>query len=116
MTCDRCYQPVHDDTEHGLGLCPLEPRRAAVVWADDIPGGLTIHHGLCNADGSGRTYYSKSEIRLECEKRNLVPWSDVYEERRVKPWQEYAEHRDHSREQIEMRRDRRADRARRATR
>lgn len=85
MTCDRCYQPVHDDTEHGLGLCPLEARRRApVVWADDIPGGVDIAHGLCNEDGSPRRFYSRSAIRTACEVKGLVPWTDVYTEDRTK--------------------------------
>lgn len=85
MTCDRCYQ---DDTqgEHGLGLCPLEPRRhaAPVVRPDDIPGGLTIEHGLCNEDGTPRTYYSQSEITAECQRRGLVRWTDCHEANRTK--------------------------------
>lgn len=84
MICDRCYQPT-DQGEHGLYLCPLEPRHMApVVRPDDIPGGLEIHHGLCNEDGTPRTYYSRSEIRLECERRGLMPWSEVYSEDKTK--------------------------------
>jgi len=28
-TCDRCYKPLGDG-EHGLGLCPFEPRRDVI--------------------------------------------------------------------------------------
>lgn len=84
MICDRCYQPA-DQGEHGLFLCPLEPRRdAAVVWADEIPGGLEIEHGLCNPDGTPRTYYSRSEIKSECERRGLIPWSEIHTEDKTK--------------------------------
>jgi hypothetical protein len=40
MTCDRCYQPSAVGT-HGIGLCPLEPRRdAPSVKPDTIVGGF----------------------------------------------------------------------------
>lgn len=42
------------------------------VIPDDIPGGIDIRHGLCNADGSPRRYYSKTEIRREAARRGLV--------------------------------------------
>ena len=45
---------------------------APAVIGDDIPGGLAIEHGLCNADGTPRTYYSKSEIAREAKRRGLV--------------------------------------------
>ncbi len=85
MICERCYQP-EDVGEHGLGLCPLEPRRhaAPVVRPDDIPGGLTIEHGLCNEDGTPRTYYSQSEITAECKRRGLVRWTDCWTEDKTK--------------------------------
>jgi hypothetical protein len=49
-------------------------RKAVSVIPDDIPGGVLIEHGLCNADGSPRRYYSKSEMALEAKKRGLTPW------------------------------------------
>jgi len=84
MTCDRCYKPL-DVGVHGLYHCPLEARRQApVVRPDDIPGGMEIQHGLCNADGTPRKYYSRSEINLEAQKRGLMNWSEKYEEIRLK--------------------------------
>ncbi len=84
MICDRCYQP-QDIGEHGVYLCPLEPRRRApVVRPDSIPGGLVIEHGLCNDDGTPRTYYSHSEITRECAIRGLMRWTDVYTEDKTK--------------------------------
>ena len=44
------------------------------VIGDDIPGGVWIEHGLCNADGSPRKYYTKSEMALEAKRRGLTPW------------------------------------------
>lgn len=85
MICDRCYQPTHDETEHGVGLCPFRRRTTApVVRPDSIPGGMVIEHGLCNEDGSPRTYYSQTEITRECEKRGLLRWTDVYDSRKTK--------------------------------
>lgn len=45
--------------------------RAAPVHGDDIPGGILMHHGVCNADGTPRRYYSKSEIVREAKRRGL---------------------------------------------
>lgn len=50
----------------------LLPRSTGTVIGDDIPGGLEIRNGLCNADGTPRKYYSHSEIRREAQKRGLV--------------------------------------------
>lgn len=84
MTCERCFQPL-DQGEHGVCLCPLEPRPPAyAVRPDSIPGGLVIEHGLCHEDGTPRTYYSHSEITLECQKRGLMRWTDVYTEDKTK--------------------------------
>lgn len=120
MTCDRCYKPT-DVGEHGLYLCPLEPRRnAPVVRPDDIPGGLTIYHGLCNPDNTPRTYYSHSEITLECQKRGLTRWTDIHTEDRTKDarvradWYQSAEakrakaHRDEARAEKRLARERQA--------
>lgn len=45
--------------------------RTASVHGDDIPGGVLMYHGVCNADGSPRRYYSKSEIAREAARRGL---------------------------------------------
>jgi hypothetical protein len=39
VTCDRCYQPLVTG-EHGVGCCPLKPRRAAAVKPDTLVGGF----------------------------------------------------------------------------
>ena len=90
MRCDRCYGLL-DVGEHGLYLCPLAPRRAAAVVPDDIPGGLVIEHGLCNDDGTPRTYYSRTEIDRACEAKGMRRWSDYYSEDRTKPAREYGD-------------------------
>lgn len=80
MICDRCCRPS-DDGEHGLYKCPLEPRpRSVVVIGDEIPGGIEIAHGICNEDGTPKRYYSRSEIKLACAVKGLVPYHDVYAE------------------------------------
>lgn len=58
---------------------------------DSIEGGLVIHHGLCNEDGSPRTYYSQSEIDRECAKRGLMRWTDVYTEDKTRDARERAD-------------------------
>lgn len=110
MICDRCLHPLGEG-EHGLFLCPYEPRPVYCVVRDDsIPGGLTIEHGLCNEDGSPRTYYSHSEIALECQKRGLTKWSDIYTEDKTKDarvrmdWLQSSEAKRQKAERDEMRR------------
>lgn len=46
--------------------------KSSSVIQDSIEGGIKIRHGLCNEDGSPRTYYSKSEIAAEAKRRDLV--------------------------------------------
>jgi len=80
MICERCYQPS-DVGEHGLGLCPLEPRSYGVALRpDSIPGGMWIANGLCNEDGSPKRYDSYSEIKLACAVKGIVPYHDVFQE------------------------------------
>ncbi len=76
VTCDRCYQSL-DQGPHGLNLCPLEPRRAAAVIGDDIPGGLVMRNGICHEDGSPRRFDSKSAIRAACAATGKVWGHDV---------------------------------------
>lgn len=80
MTCERCLRTIENTDAHGLFLCPLEPRPANVVWADDIPGGVLIYNGLCNEDGTPRRFYSRSEMRLACKVKGVIPYHDVYTE------------------------------------
>lgn len=111
MTCDRCYRPA-DSGEHGLYLCPLEARRdAPVVFADDIPGGLDIEHGLCDPSGTPKRYYSRSAIRRAAQEKGLVPWTEVYTEDRTKDarvrsdWQQSSEAQRARRDRHERRMD-----------
>jgi len=50
----------------------LPKRGQGVHIQDSIEGGVLIHHGLCNDDGSPKRYYSRSEIRKAAEARGLV--------------------------------------------
>lgn len=54
--------------------------KVAAVRQDSIEGGVLIHHGICNEDGSPKRYYSRSEIKLACEVKGFVPYHDVYQE------------------------------------
>lgn len=94
MTCERCLREIVTPEEHGLYLCPLEPRPANTVWADDIPGGVLVYNGLCNDDGSPRRYYSKSEIRLACKVKGVIPYHDVYTEQGNKTLEDARHHAD----------------------
>lgn len=47
------------------------PTTRPTVIGDDIPGGVLIHNGLCNADGTPRRYYSKTEMHAEAKRRGL---------------------------------------------
>ena len=58
MTCDRCYQDATIG-EHGVGLCPLEPRKANAVIPDEIPGGQIFENGFREP----KKFYSHSEHR-----------------------------------------------------
>jgi hypothetical protein len=81
MTCERCLKPAAEG-EHGLYLCPLEPRGSVVcVVGDDIPGGVLIEHGICNDDGTPRRYYTKSEMAREAKRRGLINWVEHKPER-----------------------------------
>ncbi len=111
MICDRCYQLLSEG-EHGLFLCPLEPRRSApTIWRDEIPGGVLIEHGLCNPDGTPRRFDSRSEMRLAAQVKGVVPWTDVYTEDRTKDarvqmdWQRSGEAQRQRRDRDEMRRE-----------
>lgn len=67
MTCDRCYQDVTIG-EHGIGLCPFEPRPSGlVVVPDGIPGGLMIH----NLGPRPVKVYSHAERRAIMRARGL---------------------------------------------
>lgn len=115
--CERCYRPTTEG-EHGLFLCPLEPRRdvCASIIPDDIPGGVLIEHGLCNDDGTPRRYYSNSEIKQACAQKGLMRWTDIWEERRTNEGKERADWM-RSGEYQRIRRDRREQRMeRRASR
>lgn len=79
MICERCYQPL-DVGEHGLYKCALQPRFSTAIWQDEIVGGVEIHHGICNEDGTPKRYYSKSEIREACKVKGVIPYHEVYAE------------------------------------
>ncbi len=113
MICERCYKP-EDIGEHGHMRCPLQPRRAVTVWADDIPGGVDIANAICNPDGSPKRYYSKSAIKQACAVKGVVPYHDVYVEdgnsfikdaRVHDDWLRSSEHQKASRERDEMKRE-----------
>lgn len=120
MICDRCYQPA-DVGEHGVFLCPLETRLpATAVWADDIPGGIDIAHGICNADGSPRRYYSRTAIKKALRAKGLIAYHDyeseqgegILKDARVHDdWLRSGEAQRARRDRVEQRRERQRARA-----
>ena len=77
MRCDRCYQLL-EHGEHGLGLCPLEPRRYALALRQDtIEGGIMTKdlavsvHETSNPDP--KTYVTTQDylaaVRQQLEKQ-----------------------------------------------
>jgi hypothetical protein len=61
--CEQCHVPLVRVCIGGM---------AAAVHGDDIPGGVWIRHGICNADGTPRRYDSHSEMKREAKARGLV--------------------------------------------
>jgi hypothetical protein len=66
--CDRCFKP-ETEGEHGVGVCPYEPRkRFATVIDDQLPGGPQMLENL----GSTPVYCeTKSQLRAEMAARGL---------------------------------------------
>jgi hypothetical protein len=73
---------------------------------------------LCNADGTPKRYYSRSEIRDAARAKGLVSWSDGYFEDSLKDahvhadWLKSGESQRLRAERVEMRRAGRPDLAR----
>jgi hypothetical protein len=120
--CERCHEPTTQG-EHGLWKCPLLSmrRRSAAVWQDSIEGGIEITNGICNADGTPRRYYSKTEMREAMRAKGIVPYHDVFTEggnqtladaRSHSEWLKSSESQKLRAERVEMRRAGRPDLAR----
>jgi hypothetical protein len=71
MKCEKCGQESRTLKFLGerSGWCPpcfyrveAPTGQSAMIATDEIPGGIQIRHGICNEDGTPRTYYSKSAI------------------------------------------------------
>lgn len=55
--------------EHGVGLCPFEPRHMAVsIIADEIPMGVTYENGF----KTPQTFYSKSAYERALKENGLT--------------------------------------------
>lgn len=65
----ECESPICKECGASTSRVWLPGTRAIID--DDIPGGVLIHHGICNEDGTPRRYYSKSEIAKEAKRRGL---------------------------------------------
>lgn len=92
MICDRCgAELLIGDYPFCKGNARDHVPARQVVIQDSIEGGLSIAHGLCNANGTPRTYYARSEIRQEAQARGLLQWSDVWTEDRTKDARVHAD-------------------------
>jgi hypothetical protein len=49
----------------------------AAVHGDDIPGGMTFKHGICNEDGTPKTYYTRHEIAEAKKKAGVLSMEDT---------------------------------------
>src|ERR1051326_8062241 len=85
--CDQCGRIVH------TGEWPFCPhgRPTGTVIGDEID--VTIEHGLCNDDGTPRRFRSRSELRLACAVKGMIPYHDVYAEQGNRRLED-ARHRD----------------------
>lgn len=83
VTCQECKRQVIDAfvVIPNYPICPTcniqmsrlyLPSSVPTVVGDDIPGGIVIKHGVCEADGTPKKYYSHSEIRKAAKERGLV--------------------------------------------
>jgi hypothetical protein len=52
FVCETCGGPA----------APEQPLRAHGIVPDDIPGGMLVRDAICNADGTPKRYYSRSEM------------------------------------------------------
>lgn len=69
--CVDCYSTDSDSSKVRLMRLYLPTNRGTVI-GDDIPGGVLIHNGLCNSDGTPRRFYSKTDIKRAAEAKGLV--------------------------------------------
>lgn len=83
--CNKCEYVKKDQWENIRDSAPLpctcggQSERVILsmqgvttfVIGDDIPGGVLIRHGICNADGTPKRYDSKTEIRRACKMKGL---------------------------------------------
>ena len=58
--------------------CPICGQATSTLWRsspnviqDSIEGGVLIHHGICNADGTPKRYYSHSDIKKAAAAKGL---------------------------------------------
>jgi hypothetical protein len=80
-----CFEPV-EAPEVLCPECKVPTKRiwigkGAAVIQDSIEGGVLIHHGICNPDGSPRRFDSHSEIARAAKERGLVNYVEHVGER-----------------------------------
>lgn len=71
--CEKCQAPL---TIGSWPFCPHGTPRGGVI-GDDIPGGVLIHHGVCNEDGTPKRYYTRSSIVQAATDKGLFQGYDT---------------------------------------
>jgi hypothetical protein len=67
MTSDRCYRSLAEG-KHGVGVCPLEPRKGHGLIRDEIPGGQWFENGFSQP----QKFYSHSEHRAALDREGMM--------------------------------------------
>src|SRR5205823_5816136 len=71
MICEHCLNYVSKVVIHKgelicwpcLNVVKGPVNSSTGVITDEIPGGYSVAHAICNPDGTPRRFYSKSEIK-----------------------------------------------------
>lgn len=83
LVCTGCQQELVDTfcTIPDYPPCPAchapttrlwLPTSVPAIKGDEIPGGVWIRNGVCNADGTPKKYYSYSEIEKAANAKGYV--------------------------------------------
>ena len=79
--CSSCSSETAEEVSPYVGSAPA-------VHGDFCD--VTIHHGICNADGTPRRYLSKSEFRAACKATGWTPGEELGHKRGdVAKWNEH---------------------------
>ena len=73
MQCERCFEEVLSELEHGLGKCPLQPRYAGFgVVGDELPDRTEFRH----LSHKPLRFDTKTELKRYCNEHGWVHSGD----------------------------------------